>query len=112
MNLEEYKKWLERITMLMKVDGESDEFIEYLVDWMNSIKSKNEIDLVQNYHPSFKNKSRDEIIEFIINARIIIKDAEESEYKRQIFDSAFFLYRPLLKKMFIEEECKSQQFVN
>lgn len=100
MNLEEYEFWIKRIITLMRMDNESEKFIMYCVDWFNCMKGKTEVSLVSQYHPDFKDKSDSEILDFIHKARFVIDGCEDYEFKRQIFDSAFFLYRPLLKEKF------------
>jgi len=104
MNSEDYKKWKERIINLMRIDNEDEEFIEYLISWLNSIKGRKEMELLQKYHPNFKDKNEEEIYDFIHKARFFVEGVTQKEFELQKFDSAFFLYRTLIKKEFQEGE--------
>lgn len=107
MNHEEYLLWSERIKNLLKIDDESEEFISFAMDWMRKMKGKSEIKLVSEYHPDFENASDEEIFDFISKARLVPQSFEDNYFKLQIFDSAFFLYRPLLKLKFINNDTDS-----
>ena len=100
MNEEEYENWVNRIKKILILDGESDEFIDFLISWFNQISGSDEMQLLQKYHPILKTKSEEEIYDFIHNARYFTDDMSIGEKKLQIFDSAFFLYRPCLKSLF------------
>lgn len=100
----EYKEWKERIANLMRLDGETEDFIEHLLRWFNSIKGKKEMELLQNYHPYFKGKSEEEIYDFIGKARYFVEGETQKEFELQNFDSAFFLYRSLIRKEYQEME--------
>lgn len=104
MNEEEYKNWIDRIKAILRMDNESEEFIDYLVIWFNQIQGSTEMQLLQNYHPDFINKDEEEIYDFMHKARYFVKGMSPYERKIQIFDSAFFLYRPCLKAEF--NNCK------
>jgi len=104
VNSEDYKKWKERIINLMRVDNEDEEFIEYLIRWFDSIKGSKEMELLQKYHPDFQTKGEDEIYSFIEKARFFVEGLTQKEFELQNFDSAFFLYRTLIRKEFQEGE--------
>jgi len=103
MNEVEFVNWIDRIKTLMRIDNESEKFIEFLVNWFENMDSNEEMQLLQTYHPTLKNKSEEVIHEFIMNARYLFDTMDKDEFSLQIFDSAFFLYRPCLKVKFLSE---------
>ena len=104
MKEEDYLNWKERIANLMRLDGETDDFIEYLLSWFDSIKGRKEMELIEKYHPTLAGKSEDEIYEFMRNARYFVDGLSEKEFGLQNFDSAFFLYRTMIRLEFKEGE--------
>lgn len=102
MNHEEYLAWCERIKAILRMDDESEEFITFVIDWISKIKGKAEVKLVSEYHPDFENSTDEEIFDFISRARLVPQNFEDKYFKLQIFDSALFLYRPLLKLKFLK----------
>ncbi len=104
MGEEEYENWINRITAILIMDKESEEFIDYLINWFNQMSGRDEMELLQQYHPDFINHNEDEIYDFIHKARYFVDGMSSSDRKLQIFDSAFFLYRPCLKAKFISAE--------
>ena len=103
MNEEEFASWKERIANLMRLDGETDDFIEYLLSWFHSMKGRKEMELIEKYHPTLGGKSEEEIYEFMGHARYFVEGLSDKEFRIQNFDSAFFLYRKMIRKEFQEE---------
>lgn len=103
MREEQHKEWLLRIKNIMIGDGETEEFVEFATDWFSGFKCRDEIDLIESYHPYLKHKSEEVIYEFINNARYPLFE-DTDFFDIQCFDSAFFLYRALLKMKYLEEE--------
>lgn len=104
MNPKEYTKWKKQIESFMKMQGESKKFIEFVLNWFDGMKGQEELDLIKNFHPNFKNADSKEIYAFIDSARFIPENLNEKDFRNQNFNSAFFLYRPLLKLKFMKEK--------
>ena len=107
MGEKEYKEWKNQISTFMRMQGESEEFINYACEWFDWMKGSEEVDLVQEYHSDFKNVNSKEVFNFIIKARHIPSTFKDLEFSQQNFNSAFFLYRPLLKLKFMDENLKA-----
>lgn len=107
MNEEEFKNWISQISNFMKSQEETDEFIEYVCGWMRGqLKKSNEKRLIKEYHSLFSDKSYDEIIDFMATARFVDSELGGGRTKQFIpylFNSAFFLYLPLLKRKYLKE---------
>lgn len=102
MNPEEYKQWKIQIKQFMKMQKEHNDFIEFALDWFDGMKGSEEVSLVLTYHPDFIGKSEEEAFSFIEKARYIPESFKNNDFKNQIFNSAFFLYRPLLKMLYLD----------
>jgi hypothetical protein len=109
MNPEEYKAWRERIRKIMEMDEEQEDFIVFVLSWIDHMKGKSEAKLISEYHPGFKGLDDDNrlIWDFMEKARLVPQEFEDKYFKLQIFDSAFFLYRPLLKLKFMKGDLDS-----
>jgi len=97
----EYKKWKISRKNLLIEDGETEQYAEYVMSWMDSIKGRRENELLSKYHPELQNKSEEEVYYFIHLARFFPEGLPETDFSRQVMDSAFFLYRPCLKLEFL-----------
>ena len=105
MGEEQYLKWIKQIKTFMKAQGESKDFIAYVVDWLNSMKGSEEVNLVQNFHPAFKDKSDQEAFNLIVDVvRHVPQQLPSEEFSYHIFNSAFLFYRPLLKLQYLKEQ--------
>jgi hypothetical protein len=104
MNEKEYLNWKTQMSTLMKLQNEDEGFIEYFLSWMDSISGSRECELISAYHEVFKNASNEEIYEFMHRARSVPNGVTLEEFKNQIFNSAFFLYAPLLKMKYKKDK--------
>lgn len=102
MNQEEYKQWKIQISKFMKMQNEHNDFIEFVLDWIDGMKGSEETDLILKYHPDFIGKSKEEAFDFILKARHIPSSFKNKDFQNQNFNSAFFLYRPLLKMLYLD----------
>jgi hypothetical protein len=98
----EYKNWKKSRTALLLADGETEDFIEYFMNWMDHIKGRRECDLLQKYHPTLSNENEDTIYDFMHIARYFPENLPRKDFSIQVMDSAFFLYRPCLKMEYID----------
>jgi hypothetical protein len=104
MNKEELERWINLRKQLMFTDGESAEFVGFAMNWFRNMKGKDEISLLQEYHPALKSVDSDTVLDFIHKARYFPENFPSENFALQVMDSAFFLYRPALKMKYLKEE--------
>ena len=98
----QYITWKKSRTALLIADNETEDFISYLMNWMDCIKGRREADLLDTYHPhSFTDEGA--IFDFIHLARYFPEGLPIEDCAIQTMDSAFFLYRPCLKMQYLVE---------
>lgn len=104
MNPKEFEEWLERIRNILVSDGEEEGFIEHAMTWYSSFKYRDERYLIQTYHPTLAGASDEVVYEFVSNARYPLFEGSDKDFKRQSFDSCFFLYRAMLKMEYLDKK--------
>lgn len=107
MNMNDYHGWKKQIKNFMLEQGETLDFINFVHDWFDGMGGAQECALVQDFHPEFKNKSNNQISDFIQKVRFLPAEFSDTDWDNQNFNSAFLLYRPLLKLKYLKEKNES-----